>query len=173
MGFYKLRDHCMDDARIPAREPQARSIYRKHRIAFAKHEYAQVFKDYAATRTLAPLLLACDALALLARLPEQSIDCVMTSPPYWGKREYAHGGIGLESDHRAFVRALAAVFLEVKRVLKREGSLWLNIGDSYANKGLIGIPWRLALELTDAQGWVLRNSVIWNKIKSGMDNSTD
>jgi DNA modification methylase len=163
----------MDDARIAAGEPQARGIHPQRRFTFRTDECAQVFKDYAARRTLAPLLLAGDARALLALLPEQSVDCVMTSPPYWGKREYAQGGIGLERDHRDFVRELAAVFLEVKRVLKRDGSLWLNIGDSYANKGLVGIPWRLALELTDAQGWVLRNSVIWNKIKCGMDNSTD
>jgi site-specific DNA-methyltransferase (adenine-specific) len=97
----------------------------------------------------------------------------MTSPPYWGKREYARGGIGLERDYRAFVRHLAAVFLEVRRVLKPAGSLWLNIGDSYANKALLGIPWRLALELIDMQGWTLRNSVIWNKVKSGMEPSTD
>ena len=61
----------------------------------------------------------------------------------------------------------------MRRVLKREGSLWLNIGDSYANKALVGIPWRLALELIDAQRWILRNSVIWHKLKSGMDNSKD
>jgi site-specific DNA-methyltransferase (adenine-specific) len=97
----------------------------------------------------------------------------MTSPPYWGKREYESGGIGLELDHRDFVRHLADVFLELKRVIKPEGSFWLNIGDSYLDKGLVGIPWRVAFELTDCQGWILRNSVIWNKIKSGMDNTKD
>jgi site-specific DNA-methyltransferase (adenine-specific) len=71
------------------------------------------------------------------------------------------------------VAHLAAVFLEVKRVLKPQGSLWLNIGDSYAKKALLGIPWRLALELMDSQRWILRNSVIWNKVKSGMDTSAD
>lgn len=97
----------------------------------------------------------------------------MTSPPYWGKREYENGGIGLERDYREFVQNLAAIFLDLKRVLKPEGSFWLNIGDSYLNKNLVGIPWRIAFELTDAQGWILRNSVIWNKVKSGMDNTTD
>jgi site-specific DNA-methyltransferase (adenine-specific) len=97
----------------------------------------------------------------------------MTSPPYWGKREYESGGIGLEPDHRDFVRHLADVFLELKRVIKPEGSFWLNVGDSYLDKGLVGIPWRVAFELTDRQGWILRNSVIWNKIKSGMDNTKD
>ncbi len=97
----------------------------------------------------------------------------MTSPPYWGKREYEGGGIGLEPDYRDFVRHLAAVFLELKRVLKPEGSFWLNIGDTYQDKSLVGIPWRIAFELMDRQGWILRNSVIWNKVKSGMDNTKD
>ena len=58
-------------------------------------------------------------------------------------------------------------------MLKPEGSFWLNIGDTYENKGLVGVPWRVAFELTDRQGWILRNSVIWNKVESGMDNTTD
>jgi site-specific DNA-methyltransferase (adenine-specific) len=97
----------------------------------------------------------------------------MTSPPYWGKREYDNGGIGLERDYRDFVRHLAEIFLELKRVLRAEGSFWLNIGDTYHDKGLVGVPWRVAFELTDRQGWILRNSVIWNKVKSGMDNTKD
>jgi DNA modification methylase len=64
-------------------------------------------------------------------------------------------------------------FFELKRVLKPTGSFWLNIGDSYDEKNLVGIPWRVAFELTDNQGWTLRNSVVWNKVKSGMDNSKD
>ena len=162
----------MDDARPPA-AANARGMRPKRRGAFPKHSYLEAFNQYARAGSLAPLLLEGDARRVLAALPEQSVDCVMTSPPYWGKREYAHGGIGLERDYRDFVRHLAAVFLEVKRVLKPQGSLWLNIGDTYANKSLVGIPWRLALELTDAQHWILRNSVIWNKVKSGMDNSAD
>jgi site-specific DNA-methyltransferase (adenine-specific) len=97
----------------------------------------------------------------------------MTSPPYWGKREYTNGGIGLEADYRDFIDRLAAVFARVKRVLKPTGSFWLNIGDSYSDKQLLGIPWRLVLKLTDDQGWILRNSVIWNKVKGGPDNTID
>jgi len=114
-----------------------------------------------------------DAREVLGQLPESCVDFAMTSPPYWGKREYENGGIGLESDYREFVHHLAEVFLELKRVLKPEGSFWLNIGDTYQNKNLVGVPWRIAFELTDNQGWILRNSVIWNKVKSGMDNTTD
>ena len=114
-----------------------------------------------------------DAVAVLRELPDGCIDFAMTSPPYWGKREYENGGIGLEDDYRDFVRNLAAVFAELKRVLKPEGSFWLNLGDSYNGKGLVGVPWRVAFELVDNQGWILRNSVIWNKLKGGMDNSKD
>jgi DNA modification methylase len=163
----------MDDARVRGGEAQGAAIRAKPRRAVAKSAWLAAFNEYAAARSLQPLLLHGDARAVLGGLPQASVDCVMTSPPYWGKREYAHGGIGLEADYRDFVRHLAAVFLEAKRVLKPQGSLWLNIGDSYAKKGLLGIPWRLALELTDTQGWILRNSVIWNKVKSGMDNSAD
>jgi site-specific DNA-methyltransferase (adenine-specific) len=114
-----------------------------------------------------------DALEVLGEFPDSSIDCAMTSPPYWGKREYENGGIGLEKDYRDFVKDLSLIFGELKRVLKNEGSFWLNIGDSYKSKKLLGIPWRVAFELTDNQGWILRNSVIWNKVKSGMDNTKD
>jgi site-specific DNA-methyltransferase (adenine-specific) len=62
---------------------------------------------------------------------------------------------------------------EVKRVLKPTGSFWLNIGDSYDDKRLLGIPWRVAIELADNRGWILRNDVIWNKVKGGPDNSKD
>jgi DNA modification methylase len=135
--------------------------------------YAQAFEAYRIQQDHQPLLLAGDALAVLESLPASSIDFAMTSPPYWGKREYENGGIGLEPDYRDFVKSLAAVFYEIKRVLKPTGSFWLNIGDTYSGKGLVGVPWRLVFELTDNQGWTLRNSVIWNKLKGGMDNSKD
>ncbi|MCF6283961.1 MAG: site-specific DNA-methyltransferase [Candidatus Hydrogenedentes bacterium] len=136
-------------------------------------KYGQHFCNYLTTPSQRPLLMLGDALDVLAQLPDSSVDFVMTSPPYWGKREYENGGIGLEKDYRDFVKDLAAIFLEVHRVLKDEGSFWLNIGDTYHSKGLVGIPWRLALMLVDEQGWILRNSVIWNKVKSGMDNTKD
>ncbi|MCX7256358.1 MAG: site-specific DNA-methyltransferase [Polaromonas sp.] len=136
-------------------------------------DHAAAFRSYQQGLGIQPLLLAGDALEVLKRLPAESIDFVMTSPPYWGKREYEAGGIGLEADYRDFVKDLSAICFEVKRILKSTGSFWLNLGDTYSNKGLIGIPWRVAFELTDNQGWTLRNSVIWNKLKGGMDNSKD
>lgn len=135
--------------------------------------FGQAVVAHQRNTTKTPLLLNGDAVAVLRDLPDGCIDFAMTSPPYWGKREYENGGIGLEDDYRDFVRNLAAVFAELKRVLKPEGSFWLNLGDSYNGKGLVGVPWRVAFELVDNQGWILRNSVIWNKLKGGMDNSKD
>jgi DNA modification methylase len=131
------------------------------------------FSEYASGARLSPLFLLGDTHRVLQQLPADSIDCCMTSPPYWGKREYSNAGIGLEPDYRQFVQHLAEVFSEVKRVLTATGSFWLNLGDTYAGKQLLGIPWRVAFELTDHQGWILRNSVIWNKIKGGPDNTSD
>lgn len=107
------------------------------------------------------------------RLPTGSVDCCLTSPPYWGQRSYNGGGIGLEPTPGEYVTALARRVLELRRVLKDTGSFWLNLGDAYQDKLLLGLPWRVAFELTDRQGWVLRNSVVWNKIKGGPDNSRD
>jgi hypothetical protein len=140
---------------------------------FVEAEYARAVDSYRVSRRLMPLLLLGDAKVVLDQLPEASIDFAMTSPPYWGKREYEGGGIGLERSYQEFVCHLCNILLSLKHVLKPEGSFWLNIGDTYQKKGLVGIPWRVALELTDRQGWILRNSVIWNKVKSGMDNTKD
>jgi len=120
-----------------------------------------------------PLFIHGEVLETLRTFPSESIDCCMTSPPYWGQRQYAVAGIGLETDYREYVSNLTVVFGEVRRVLKSTGSFWLNLGDSYQNKQLLGIPWRVAFELADKQGWVLRNDVIWNKVKGGPDNALD
>ena len=131
------------------------------------------FDEYLRQSKVFPLFVVGNALDVLKNYPAQSFDCCMTSPPYWGKRDYADGGIGLEPHHREFIGNLLDIFAQVKRVLKPTGSFWLNIGDSYCKKRLLGIPWRVALELMDKQGWILRNSVVWNKVKGGPDNTTD
>lgn len=120
-----------------------------------------------------PLFILGSALEVLGSFPPNCIDCCLTSPPYWGQREYSGGGIGLEATYGEYVENLLAIVAEVKRVLKPTGSFWLNIGDAYQRKGLIGIPWRVALAMTDRQQWILRNSVIWNKVKGGPDNAKD
>lgn len=125
----------------------------------------------------APLLLRTgDARRVLAEFPEASVDCCLTSPPYWGQRDYGDkggGGIGREKEPEAYVAALLETFAEVRRVLTPRGSLWLNLGDVYRRKRLLGLPWRVALALGDEQGWILRNAVVWNKLKGGPDTAGD
>lgn len=138
------------------------------------------------------VILAGDALTALSRLPDASVQCVVTSPPYWGLRDYNRPEqIGLEPSLPQFLGRLTAVFREVRRVLREDGVLWLNIGDGYTSgnrgwrapdkknparamnvrpdtpaglkpKDLLGIPWRLAFALQD-DGWYLRADIIWNK----------
>ena len=79
-------------------------------------------------------ILQGDALDVLGRLSSECVQCVVTSPPYWGLRDYKiKGQIGLESTLDGFLGRLVAVFREVKRVLKEDGTLWLNIGDGYTS----------------------------------------
>lgn len=75
-----------------------------------------------------------DALSVLKRLPPESVHCCVTSPPYWGLRDYGHEWqLGLEATPELYVARMVAVFREVRRVLRSDGTCWLNIGDSYAN----------------------------------------
>ena len=129
--------------------------------------------DDSADRSCEPQFHVGDAREVLQTFADASIDFCMTSPPYWGQRQYAEAGIGLEPDCRDYVDRLCGIFAEVRRVLKPAGSFWLNVGDAYVRKSLVGLPWRIALRLTDEQGWLLRNDVIWHKVKGGPDNSKD
>lgn len=129
--------------------------------------------SYLETKSSSPLYILGDAQEILRSFPRECIDFCMTSPPYWGKRQYQNGGIGLEHSHQDYVANLLHVFREVKRVLKPTGSFWLNLGDTYLDKSLLGIPWRIALQMVDIEGWILRNSIIWNKVKGAPDNTTD
>lgn len=130
-------------------------------------------KRYLNGREIKPMFIRGDALRALQAFPSECIDCCMTSPPYWGHRQYAVEGIGLENSYAEYIANLVNVVSEVKRVLKKTGSFWLNLGDTYQNKQLVGVPWRVAFELTDRNGWTLRNDVIWNKVKGGPDNAKD
>lgn len=131
------------------------------------------FDKYSGDRNINPVFIQGNSLDVLKGMSDKSIDMCITSPPYWGHRQYEGGGIGLEQNYKDYITDLCEIFLELKRVLKDEGSFWLNIGDTYKNKALLGIPWRIAFELIDEQGWILRNSVIWNKVKGSPDNSKD
>jgi DNA modification methylase len=92
------------------------------------------------------------------------VQTCVTSPPYFGLRDYGHEGqIGLEQTPEEYIAAMVEVFRCVRDVLADDGTLWLNIGDSYGTKKqLLGTPWRLAFAL-QADGWVLRQDIIWSK----------
>ena len=87
-------------------------------------------------------IINCDCLTELKKLPDESVHCCVTSPPYWGLRDYGvDGQIGLEKTPDEYVEKLVNVFREVKRVLKNDGTLWLNLGDTYsAHKDCKSIP---------------------------------
>jgi len=104
-----------------------------------------------------------DCFDVLSTLPDESVHMCMTSPPYWNLRDYDHADqLGLEPDSGQYVQNMADVFDEVYRVLRPDGSLWLNLGDTYDDKDLQQIPARVALEL-QRRGWILRNRVTWAK----------
>jgi site-specific DNA-methyltransferase (cytosine-N4-specific) len=137
-------------------------------------------------------LILGDAAAVLGAMPDECVQAVVTSPPYWSLRDYGiTGQLGLQESVHDFIQALADVFDGVRRVLRADGTLWLNLGDSYTSGGrtwraadrknparamavrpptpaglkpkdLIGVPWRLAFALQD-RGWYLRSDIIWNK----------
>lgn len=130
-------------------------------------------QNYLFSDQIDPLLLCGDSLDVLKQIPDQSIDCCMTSPPYWGKREYSSEGIGLEADYSSYIHSMLEITAEIYRVLKPTGSFWLNIGDTYLNKSLQNIPWRIAIAMTDSQNWIQRNAAIWNKVKGNPDNAND
>jgi DNA modification methylase len=123
-----------------------------------------------------------DSLSVLRRMDTESVDCVVTSPPYWGLRDYGvDGQLGLERTPEEYVSNMVAVFHEVRRVLRNDGTCWINIGDSYATgrmsnalkpKDLVGIPWRLAFAL-QADGWYLRADIIWHKPNPMPESVTD
>ena len=129
--------------------------------------------SYLRSEGVRPLFLAGDCEHVLAAFPEECIDCCVTSPPYWGHRDYACGGVGLEATFEQYIDGFMAIVRQMRRVLKSTGSFWLNIGDAYHKKSLLGIPWRVAIAMTDEQGWILRNSVVWNKVKGAPDNAKD
>jgi DNA modification methylase len=149
-----------------------------------------------------------DAREVLRRLPEASVHCVVTSPPYWGLRDYGVAGqIGLEDTPEAWATGLVEVFREVRRVLRADGTMWVNVGDLFVanspggvgqsstltnpqrqehlwrgrkktrppglkRKDLVGLPWLLAFALR-ADGWYLRQEVIWHKRNPTPENVHD
>ena len=139
-------------------------------------------------------ILHGDCIESLKSLEDQSVNTCITSPPYWGLRNYndEEKQLGMEDTPEEFTENLVKVFREIKRVLRDDGTVWLNLGDSYSSGGrttttnqslrgdkdygvtrpkpskgikpkdLIGIPWRVAFALQQ-DGWYLRQDIIWHK----------
>jgi site-specific DNA-methyltransferase (cytosine-N4-specific) len=133
-----------------------------------------------------------DSRRVLADIPGNTFQCCITSPPYWGLRDYDYEDqIGAEDTVDQYVEHLVTVFRDVRRTLREDGTLWLNIGDSYTSGGrtwrapdkknpartmtyrpdtpdglkpkdLIGVPWKVAFAL-QRDGWYLRSDIIWHK----------
>lgn len=142
------------------------------------------------------------ALDVARGMASGSVDCIVTSPPYYGLRDYkVRGQYGQEKTPSGFVRNMRILFSELRRVLADDGTLWLNLGDSYSGgnrksydtdggktrarghsaarpdsglpgKNLLGIPWRVAFAL-QKDGWILRNAIIWNKPNAMPESVTD
>jgi len=135
------------------------------------------------------LLFNNDVLKQLKEIPDESIDCVITSPPYYNLRDYGiKGQIGIEENFKLYLNKLLEIFKEVKRILKNEGTCWVNLGDSYVNKkceyiecdkkkiipkkSLYMIPERFAIKMIE-MGWILRNQIIWEKPNAMPNNVKD
>lgn len=109
-----------------------------------------------------------DSLSLAKKLPAESIKCIITSPPYFGLRQYSNDPelqemeIGREKTPQEYIQKLVSLFKELRRAIRSDGTLWLNLGDSYRDSQLLGIPWRAAIALQDV-GWILRSEIIWQK----------
>lgn len=113
-----------------------------------------------------------DAATVMQHVEDESIDCIVTTPPYWRRRSQGTESI-TATNAEEFVNELLAVMAQAHRVLKPQGSLWLNMGDDTTGGFVQGIPWRVVLAMIDRQGWQLVNEVVWNKITTSPQGSQD
>ena len=113
-----------------------------------------------------------DAATVMQHIEDESIDCIVTTPPYWRRRSQGTESI-TATNAEEFVNELLAVMAQAHRVLKPQGSLWLNMGDDTTGGFVQGIPWRVVLAMIDRQGWQLVNEVVWNKITTSPQGSQD
>lgn len=104
-----------------------------------------------------------DAKDILLQFPEESVDCIITSPPYFQQRDYQDSlQIGIETHAQDYITNIVNIFDLCFKILKPTGTLWLNLGDKYENQRLLGLPWKIALTLAE-KGWILRTDIIWHK----------
>ena len=123
-------------------------------------------------RSLMPHYEQGDAATVMQRIEDESIDCIVTTPPYWRRRTQGTESITASSKEE-FVYELLQTMVQAWRVLKPQGSLWLNMGDDTTDGFVQGIPWRVVLQMIDSQGWQLVNEVVWNKTTTSPQGSQD
>lgn len=119
-----------------------------------------------------PYYIKGDARQVMATIENESIDCIVTTPPYWNLKKYNTESIQAKTLDE-YCDELLRVMAEAWRVLKPHGSLWLNLADVYDNRALQALPWRIAMRMMDLQGWTLRNDVVWNKPLGEYGSSLD
>ncbi len=123
-------------------------------------------------RSVMPHLEVGDAATVMRRIEDASIDCIVTTPPYWRRRSQGTESITATTADE-FINELLQTMAQAWRVLKPQGSLWLNMGDDTTDGFVQGIPWRVVLAMMDQQGWQLVNEVVWNKTTTSPQGSQD
>jgi site-specific DNA-methyltransferase (adenine-specific) len=123
-------------------------------------------------RSVMPHYEQGDAATVMQRIEDESIDCIVTTPPYWRRRTQGTESITATTKEE-FVNELLQTMAQAWRVLKPQGSLWLNMGDDTTDGFVQGIPWRVVLQMIDKQGWQLLNEVVWNKTTTSPQGSQD
>ena len=123
-------------------------------------------------RSVMPRLEQGDAATVMQRIEDESIDCIVTTPPYWRRRSQGTESISATSADQ-YIEQLLQAMQQAWRILKPEGSLWLNMGDDTTGGFVQGLPWRVVLAMMDRQGWRLVNEVVWNKTTTSPQGSQD
>lgn len=123
-------------------------------------------------RSMMPRLVQGDAATVMQRIEDESIDCIVTTPPYWRRRSQGTESITATTADM-FVNELLQTMAQAYRVLKPQGSLWLNMGDDTTDGFVQGIPWRVVLAMLSQQQWHLVNEVVWNKTTTSPQGSQD
>ena len=123
-------------------------------------------------RSVMPHIEQGDAAIVMNHIENESIDCIVTTPPYWRRRTQGTESITAATADE-FINQLLQTMSQAWRVLKPQGSLWLNMGDDTTDGFVQGIPWRILLAMMDRQGWQLVNEVVWNKTTTSPQGSQD
>lgn len=123
-------------------------------------------------RSIMPHYEQGEADKVMRRIEDESIDCIVTTPPYWRRRSQGTESITARTMEE-FIDGIVQTMAQAWRVLKPQGSLWINMGDDTTDGFVQGIPWRIVLAMIDQQGWRLVNEVVWNKTTTSPQGSQD